>query len=617
MAFYQAKEWHEGELEMHKKLRVPEQDNPSQPMLSQQAASMLQRAPLLAVGTLDSEGRPWTTLWGGDKGFSQPLGNSIIGIRTPVPAVLDPVVEILVGHEADGEVVKVEGQGRLLSGLTIDLETRKRVKIAGKMVAGALSGQHTEDSDREAQNSATEGLLQLAVKVEESLGNCPKYLNKKAITPAHPEPRLVSNATPLHPKALDLIQNSDLFFLSTSRSNSEMDTNHRGGPTGFVRVLANDEKTVLIYPEYSGNRLYQSLGNMIVNPKAGFCFPDFRTGDCLYLTGTTEILVGRDAANIITRSNVAIKFTVDSARYVERILPLRGTPGEASPYNPNVRFLFGEKSTAQAESTTGNRAKLLKQIQLTPSISRFHFSLSNAATYQAGQYVTFDFSEHLDLGYSHMRDDDPRSLNDDFVRTFTVSSPPGLPPRPTRKLADDEFEITIRKVGVVTDFLSKHGRDDGRSHLDLDVEVKGFGGSFVVQQDQDAPVIGYIAAGVGITPLLPCLPSLDLTKLRLLWTMRETDIGLASDMLDQHPEMAKSIKLFLTGDPTKSDKDRTCMMKIMASAAVIEHRRIAKSDLDDLSAEVKRWYVCTGLAQRNTLLQWLEGQEVLYEDYNF
>ena len=55
-----------------------------------------------------------------------------------------------------------------------------------------------------------------------------------------------------------------------------MDTNHRGGPPGFVRCLSGEDGyTKFVYPEYSGNRLYQSLGNLMLEPKSGFFFPDF------------------------------------------------------------------------------------------------------------------------------------------------------------------------------------------------------------------------------------------------------------------------------------------------------------------------------------------------------
>lgn len=354
---------------------------------------------------------------------------------------------------------------------------------------------------------------------------------------------------------------------------------------------------------------------MLLEPKAGFCFPDFDTGDCLFVTGTTEILFGNDAAEILPRSNLAVLVTVTAARFVSSVLPFRGKTGEFSPYNPIVRYLASEHATP-ASSQPQNTAKLLQQTPLTPTISRFRFGLANAVSYAAGQYVTIDASEHLDIGYSHMRDDDPRSLNDDFVRTFTVSSPPGLPPRPSKCLADDEFEITIRKVGVVTDLFFKYGLGGPRRGAELEVGIKGFGGSFVVEQDEKASVVAFVAAGVGITPLMPYLSSLKLDSLRLLWTLRVVDLGLAVDILDQYPELARSLTLFITGAASGSE-EKHAREKLEASVARIKYRRIERRDVERLMHEVKRWYVCTGAGQRSTILQWLQGQEVLYEDYNF
>jgi len=49
---------------------------------------------------------------------------------------------------------------------------------------------------------------------------------------------------------------------------------------------------------------------------------------------------------------------------------------------------------------------------------------------------------------------------------------------------------------------------------------------------------------------------------------------------------------------------------------VIERRRMLKEDLDEPS-DIKRFYVCTGTAHRMLVLQWLEGREVIFEDFNF
>ncbi|KAK4905841.1 hypothetical protein LTR49_024932 [Elasticomyces elasticus] len=205
----------------------------------------------------------------------------------------------------------------------------------------------------------------------------------------------------------------------------------------------------IVWPEYSGNRLYQTLGNLTINPPCGICIPDFDSGDMLYVTGTTQIYTGKDASELLPRSNLCVQLMITAARFFANAPLFRGIEGETSPYNPTVRYLTTEHRRAA-------QTRLLSQAKLSPTISRFRISLENATTHTSGQHVTLDFSEHLDHGYSHMREDDPRSLNDDFVRTFTVSSPPGGRPDLVRRLKDDEFEITIRNVGVVTYFLCKH-----------------------------------------------------------------------------------------------------------------------------------------------------------------
>lgn len=163
-------------------------------MLSQQAVRTLGFAPLLAIGTVDSESRPWTTIWGGEPGLSRPLGQSILGIRTPVAALHDPVVESLVGLKPDGEVVKEQGQGRMVSGLTIDFVSRKRVKLYGRMVAGALSTIQLED--REAlRDSDMQTEIQLVLRIEQSLGVRPLFLFRSTTSfPCSPFPLILSCA---------------------------------------------------------------------------------------------------------------------------------------------------------------------------------------------------------------------------------------------------------------------------------------------------------------------------------------------------------------------------------------------------------------------------------------
>ena len=211
-----------------------------------------------------------------------------------------------------------------------------------------------------------------------------------------------------------------------------------------------------------------------------------------------------------------------------------------------------------------------------------------------------------------MRDDDPRSLNDDFVRTFTVSSPPGHPPNPVRRLKDDEFEITVRRVGAVTEELFKHQGSEGGDRMELEVGVKGFGGEFEARQEGDENV-AFVAAGVGITPLLPCVGVLDLGRLRVLWTVRKEDLGLVEDVVDGYPGLADCLTLFVTN---AADGEAVNLKSSKVDEIEVQKRRLRKDDLD-LDGQVQKYYLCTGTPLRKQLMEWLPDKDLIFEDFNF
>jgi ferredoxin-NADP reductase/predicted pyridoxine 5'-phosphate oxidase superfamily flavin-nucleotide-binding protein len=623
MAFSIGMPWNEGEEKMHSLLRVPPQDNPTSTMLTPQASFMFQRAPLLAFGTLDSQDRPWVTLWGGSPGFSESLGQGMVGTRTLVDGEHDPVIQALVADGKGFEKPRSREDAKLIAGLAIDLMTRKRVKTAGRLVGCMVQEVETEpegDTPAKSQN-----LLQIVTKIEQSLGNCPKYLNQYEIRPAPVASKLVTEGASLSDEGRDLITAADMFFLSTS-TEDDMDVNHRGGPQGFVRIMS---RTEIVYPEYSGNRLYQSLGNLQLNPKIGLVFPNYSTGDVLYITGTTEILTDKDATNVLPGSNLAVKITINKARFVSNGLPFRGTRQSPSPYNPRVRPLASEGNLKAAVSNINNNnndnntqvAQLTKKTLLTPSIARFTFSVPDGGiAYAPAQWIALDFKSELDTGYEHMRDDDPTSLNDDFVRTFTISSTPSSslssPDGTSTPSAthEREFDITIRKVGPVTRFLFSQNERAG-----FQVPVLGVGGDFSItksqqqQEQQEQGIIPFIAGGVGITPLLAQVPLLDLSphRFRLFWTLRGEDAGLVADTFERYPGLAACTKVFFTGL-----QDSSGVIGLGdAPGATIEHRRLTKSGLQDVEAET--WYLCAGKGMRREVLGWLEGKKVVFEDFDY
>jgi ferredoxin-NADP reductase/predicted pyridoxine 5'-phosphate oxidase superfamily flavin-nucleotide-binding protein len=604
MAFSLAMPFHKGEEQMHKLLQIADLDNPTSGMLTPQAMFMLQKAPLLAIGTLDSKNRPWTSLWGGVVGFTESLGGGIIGTRTVVDGNNDPVVKALVGGAVDRNMV--QGNQKMVSGLTIDLMTRKRVKIFGRMIAGAVELVEVEPEDgigREDDAPERQHRIQLVTKIEQSLGNCPKYLNRWELRPALVTSKVESQGPELSPKATALITKADMFFLSSSVED-DMDTNHRGGPAGFVRILSNTE---IVYPEYSGNRLYQSLGNLLVSPKIGIAFPDYETGDVLYLTGIVEILVGEKASTLLPGSNLAVKTTIEEARLVQGGLPFRGVRREPSPYNPLVRTLASEGNIRAKVLASRKTATLIRKTIITPTVARYMFSVPEGISYSPGQWVALDFSEHLDYGYSHMRNDDPRSLNDDFVRTFTISSQPD-----PDGIGEKEFEITIRNVGVVTNHLFQQNDRAG-----FEVSVIGVGGDFLVKQENDAvDVVPFVTGGVGITPLLGQLGRLILApeRFKLLWTTRTTDVDLVLDIFRKHPALAACTSVYFTGFGALDNFDQKSA-DLIAAGALVERRRLQKHDLDTIGA--RTWYLCAGNPLRKELLAWLDGKVVVYEDFDY
>lgn len=594
MAFLMAMPWNAGEERMHRLLRVPDQDNPTSTMLTPQASFMLQKGSLLALGTLDNHERPWVTLFGGSPGFSEPLGGGFVGTRTLVDSENDPVVQALVGDAKDGEMSQPKDGGKMLAGLAIDLMTRKRVKIGGRMVAGTVKEVNVEFEDGAEPQKQSQ--IQLVTKIEESLGNCPKYLNQYEIRPALVKAELVSSGSSLSDEGKTLTQRADMFFLSTSTP-IDMDVNHRGGAGGFVRVISS---TCIAYPEFSGNRLYQSLGNLQINPKIGITFPDYGTGDVLYITGTTEILVGAEAEKLLPGSNLAVKIEISEARYVKQGLSFRGVPKIPSPYNPRVRPLATEGNIRSSlNSGTTLTAQLTRKTLLSPSIARFTFSVPEGITYAPGQWIALDFKEHLDVGYEHMRDDDPMSLNDDFVRTFTISSAP--------KGKDTEFEITIRNVGAVTKFLFRQNERAG-----FEVPILGIGGDFEIKQNGEG-VTPFVTGGVGITPLLGQVDTLDLQegRFKLLWAVRATDVGLVIDTMERYSGLKGVTEVFFTGGQGIDEK----MEKLKAEGVKIEMRRLTKADMELMEAET--FYLCAGKGFRKEVQSWLVGKKVLFEDFDF
>lgn len=96
--------------------------------------------------------------------------------------------------------------------------------------------------------------------------------------------RLVDDVIDSDDKAF--IEDLDMFFLATSDEQGHPNCSYKGGEPGFVRVL--DEHTVA-FPNYDGNGMYLSAGNVLINPNVGMLFIDFEKGRRLRINGVASI----------------------------------------------------------------------------------------------------------------------------------------------------------------------------------------------------------------------------------------------------------------------------------------------------------------------------------------
>lgn len=344
---------------------------------------------------------------------------------------------------------------------------------------------------------------------------------------------------------------------------------------------------------------------MEVKPLVGMVIPDFETGDVLYLTGTTQILIGKQADSLIARSNLAVRISVTESRFVRGGLPFRASVIDYSPYNPPIRYLTIEKPPEKSSQGPVLSASLVNREAITPTVGRFTFRLSGKAKWKAGQHITLDFEPELNNGYAHMNDDDPQSLNDDFVRTFTVSSV-----APVKGGQAQEVQITARRHGPATGLLMRHNL-----RAPLDLRVMGFGGKdeFHLPTKDDGRQAVFIAGGVGITPMLAQGRAvLDSgVQLRLLWTVKSEDVPLVEDTFQKIPGLASVTTLFVTGTGTRlhSLQRRT--------GASVEARRIQEADLAQFKGSRSRFFLCAPSGLIASVNKWLDGEEVVWEDFGY
>jgi uncharacterized protein len=300
----QSSPWHDGERALHRRLGIAERMDATghhviRPFMPDQHRAFFEQLPFLLVGSTDRRGKLWASMLTGAPGFVTSPTPERLELEA-VPVAGDPLAEALV-------------PGAPLGLLGIELPTRRRNRANGHVAAVDADG--------------------IAFTVEQSFGNCPKYIVKRSYAALAPEaPVRVEPVSGLDADARRLIGAAETFFVASSQGLGALpDVSHRGGQAGFVELGAQGTLTI---PDYAGNLFFNTLGNMLLNPRAGLLFPDFATGDLLQLTGTTELdWDGPDVAALPGALHLW-RFHPTSGQWLRGAFRLRFAQGEVSPFSP-------------------------------------------------------------------------------------------------------------------------------------------------------------------------------------------------------------------------------------------------------------------------------------------
>ncbi|WP_299598249.1 pyridoxamine 5'-phosphate oxidase family protein [uncultured Tateyamaria sp.] len=306
------KHFHEGELRLQNQVGMREKIDVLTKHLMwdhmpDQHREFFEGLEYIFLGTVDQAGLPHATILTGPQGFASSPDPKTLTIRTDDRTGL-PAFDGL----AIGQPVGVLG---------LDLSNRRRNRMHGRVSA-------IDDG-------------QISITVVQSYGNCPKYISLRDISVRNlaPAPATATPRPLLEAADIDLIGKSDTFFIASYVQDGSgapyegVDVNHRGGQPGFVSV---DSATQITIPDYRGNDLYNTFGNLLLNPDAALLFIDFETGDQLHMHGTAALIEDSDAAAAHPGALRLLQVTITSVTRRKAATGLRWQFIETSPVSPDL-----------------------------------------------------------------------------------------------------------------------------------------------------------------------------------------------------------------------------------------------------------------------------------------
>jgi predicted pyridoxine 5'-phosphate oxidase superfamily flavin-nucleotide-binding protein len=274
--------------------------------MPEQHREFFARLPALLVAMTDDEGQPHASMLWGAAGF----------VWSPHPELL------CIGASAQGDdPIATWLRPRATVGLLgLEWPTRRRNRMNGRIVESDAQG--------------------FSVAVTQSFGNCPKYIQARDWQPTSRLPGLMLEGDGLDNEWLTLVQSADTLFIASQSPDTQgggVDVSHRGGPAGFVRIGQDGR---LWLPDYSGNRLFNTLGNLAREPRCGLLFIDFASGDLLQVQALAELIWPEQyaALGITAPPGAERMLALTPGRWVLRRsrLPLAFAAPDRSPFLPDL-----------------------------------------------------------------------------------------------------------------------------------------------------------------------------------------------------------------------------------------------------------------------------------------
>lgn len=294
--------FHEGELAVQAQAGVQEMASrvgkSIRSVIPLAAQEFLSSQPFAVFSSIDQHGRVWLSILGGQPGFMRALDERTIQIQA-MPTTDDPLTENILANAEIGMIV-------------IEFATRRRMRMNG-----------TAKIDNNS----------IHIHTEQVYSNCPKYIQARtwqSQNQSH-KPTSVQHSAEFSDEHRSWIQQADTFFIASHHKEGGADASHRGGNPGFIQVL---DKNTLRFPDYTGNTMFQTLGNISVNPNCGLLFIDFQRGATLQLSGTAKIIWDRNELAEFTDAERAVEFRASEDIEIVGAIPLRWGFVSYSPHNP-------------------------------------------------------------------------------------------------------------------------------------------------------------------------------------------------------------------------------------------------------------------------------------------